>query len=238
MILIPAVDVLDHRVVQLVGGKQGTQQVDLPDPYAVAGGWLRRGAPYLHLVDLDGAFGKGSNLDVFARIIKDSPVPVEVGGGIRSEERLKACLDAGAARVILGTRAVKEPQWLVEMAQKYPDKIVLGLDTKGGKITVKGWQEEVPLSLDRMFDIIRDLPLAGVLNTNVDVEGQGHGVDKEQVRDFVTRCPHQVIASGGLTTEQDANDLSAAGAAAAVVGMAIYRGGLKPWLWDRPWTAV
>jgi len=237
MILIPAVDVLDHRVVQLVGGTPGTQQVDLPDPYRTAMGWTERGAPYLHLVDLDGAFGKGDNLEIFRRIIRDSPVPVEVGGGVRTEERLQALIDAGADRVILGTRAVKEPDWLVEMAGKFPDKVVLGLDTRGNKVVVKGWQEQAPISLKRMFTIIRDLPLAGVLNTNVDVEGQGRGIDPEQVRQFVTDCPKMVIASGGLTTKADAEALSAAGAAAAVVGMAIYKDQIRPWEWELPWVS-
>ena len=116
MIVIPAVDVLDHQVVQLVGGVPGSQQIVMPDPVKVAEMWVSKGAPYLHLVDLDGAFGKESNVPVFKRIIAEFDVPAEVGGGIRSAETVDELVAAGADRVVVGTKAVKEPEWLEEMA--------------------------------------------------------------------------------------------------------------------------
>jgi len=237
MMIIPAVDVLDHKVVQLVGGVPGSQQIILPDPYEVAEGWIAKGAGYLHLVDLDGAFGKGDNIDVFKRIIKGCGVPVEIGGGIRSEELIKELSDAGADRIVVGTKAVKEPGWFADMARRYPGKLVLGMDTKGDSITIKGWQENSDLSVDRMFDIIRDLPLAGVLNTNVDVEGQRKGIDRAQAESFISRCPCGVIASGGVTSEKDARILGDAGAIGAVVGLAMYTGIIRPWEWENPWNA-
>ncbi len=237
MIVIPAVDVLDHKVVQLVGGVPGSQQVVLPDIRETAAKWVAQGALYLHLVDLDAAFGKEDNSDAFCEVIRRCGVPCEVGGGIRSETQIRKYVNAGADRIVVGTKAVKEPEWLAEMARKFPGKLVLGLDMKGGKISIKGWQEEVDTSLSSVFAQISELPLAGVLNTNIDVEGQGKGVNAEANREFIKACPHDVIVSGGVTTENDAKIMSEAGASAAVVGMAVYKGMMKPWEWKTPWKA-
>ena len=235
--VIPAVDVLDHQVVQLVGGVPGSQQIVMPNPADVAEMWVDKGARYLHLVDLDGAFGKENNIPVFKRIIRDVGVPAQVGGGIRSAETIDDLISAGADRVVVGTKAVKEPEWLAEMADMHPGRIVLGLDTKAGRIAIKGWQESAQMTVGEMFDIIRDLPLAGVLNTNVDVEGQKKGIDERQARDFISRCPCDVISSGGVTSRMDADILADAGAVGAVVGLALYTEVIKPWEWDTPWMA-
>lgn len=111
------------------------------------------------------------------------------------------------------------------------------MDTKGGRIAIKGWQESAAMTVEQMFEIIRDLPLAGVLNTNVDVEGQRKGIDEAQARGFITACPHPVIASGGVTSERDARILSDAGAEGAVVGLALYTEVIRPWEWETPWEA-
>ncbi len=235
--VIPAVDVLDHQVVQLVGGVPGSQQIVMPNPADVVEMWVDKGARYLHLVDLDGAFGKENNIPVFKRIIRDVSVPAQVGGGIRSAETIDDLISAGADRVVVGTKAVKEPEWLAEMADRHPGRIVLGLDTKAGRIAIKGWQESAQMTVGEMFDIIRDLPLAGVLNTNVDVEGQKKGIDERQARDFIARCPCDVISSGGVTSRMDADILADAGAVGAVVGLALYTEVIKPWEWDTPWMA-
>lgn len=237
MIVIPAVDVMDHQVVQLVGGVPGSQQIVMPDPVSVAGMWVERGAEYLHLVDLDAAFGKEGNIPVFKEIIREYGVPAEVGGGIRSEETIEELVSAGFDRVVVGTKAVREPEWLEEMADRFPGRIVLSMDTKGGRIAIKGWQESARITVEEMFSRIRDMPLAGVLNTNVDVEGQRKGIDAEQARDFISRCPCPVIASGGVTSRDDARILSDAGAVGAVVGLAMYTEVIRPWEWDTPWMA-
>ena len=237
MRMIPAVDVMDHQVVQLVGGVPGSQQIVMPDPLAVAGMWVEKGAPYLHLVDLDGAFGKENNIPIFKRIIREYDVPAEVGGGIRDSETIDELISAGADRVVVGTKAVKEPEWLEEMADRHPGHIVLSMDTKGGLIAIKGWQESAELSVEDMFERIRDMPLAAVLNTNVDVEGQRKGIDEAQARDFISRCPAKVIASGGVTSRRDAEILADAGAEGAVVGLAMYTNVISPWEWDTPWQA-
>ena len=236
MRIIPAVDVMDHQVVQLVGGVPGSQQIVMPDPMSVARMWIDKGARYLHLVDLDGAFGKEDNRETFKRIIREFDVPAEVGGGIRDAETVEDLICAGADRVVVGTKAVKEPEWLEGIADRFPGQIVLSMDTKCGRIAIKGWQESAALTVQEMFDRIRDMPLAAVLNTNVDVEGQRNGIDEAQARDFIARCPVKVIASGGVTSQRDAEILADAGAEGAVVGLAMYTDVIRPWEWEKPWS--
>jgi phosphoribosylformimino-5-aminoimidazole carboxamide ribotide isomerase len=161
-------------------------------------------------------------------------LPVQVGGGVRSREVADYFLDSGAARVIVGTKAIKDPEWLESLARAYPMQIVLALDVKHGHVAVKGWQEASPVSLGEMFDRIRPIPLAGVLYTNVDVEGQGKGIDEGAVRSFVAACPHMVIASGGITSQEDIDHLDSMGVPEAVVGLALYTGKLNAeQLWRR-----
>ena len=237
MIVIPAVDVLDHKVVQLVGGMPGSQQVVLEDPFEVAMDWVAKGAPYLHLVDLDAAFGKEDNSDVFCRIIREAGVPVEVGGGIRTEEQIAKYVKAGAERIVVGTKAVTDTEWLKEMANKFPNKLMLGLDMKDGKIAIKGWQESAPIALEQMFRILETVPVVAVLHTDINVEGQQGGINRERVDRFCKDCPVTVIISGGVTTEEDAEAAAKSGAGGVVVGMALYKGTMKPWTFGRPWVA-
>lgn len=227
MIVVPAVDILDHRVVQLVGGVPGTEQVALPDPPSVAADWEAKGARRLHVIDLDSALGRGHNAQVIRRIVQESRVPVQVGGGVRSTEVAEYFLDCGADRVIVGTKGLKEPSWLEMMSRRHPKRIVLAIDMKGGRIQTHGWREDSPLGLDDVFARIADLPLAGVLYTNVDVEGQARGVDMEAVRSFVSRCPHMTIVSGGVTDQRDVEALEAMGVQEAVVGLSLYTGKLN-----------
>ncbi|MBQ2485665.1 MAG: 1-(5-phosphoribosyl)-5-[Candidatus Methanomethylophilus sp.] len=237
MIVIPAVDVLDHKVVQLVGGMPGSQQVVLEDPFEVAMDWVAKGAPYLHLVDLDAAFGKEDNSDVFCRIIREAGVPVEVGGGIRTEEQIAKYVKAGAERIVVGTKAVTDTEWLKEMANKFPNKLMLGLDMKDGKIAIKGWQESAPIALEQMFRILETVPVVAVLHTDINVDGQQGGINRERVDRFCKDCPVTVIISGGVTTEEDAKAAAKSGAGGVVVGMALYKGTMKPWTFGRPWVA-
>lgn len=227
MRIIPAVDIMDHRVVQLVGGVPGTEQVTLPDPLTAAADWEAKGAKRLHIIDLDSALGRGHNAQAMRLIIERAKVPVQVGGGIRSTEVAEYFLDCGADRVIAGTKGLKDPAWLRAMALKYPKRMVLALDMKSGRIQTHGWKEDSPLDLKEVFASISELPLAGVLFTNVDVEGQGKGIDRRAVQDFVTRCPHLTIVSGGVTDQRDVEALERMGVEEAVVGLSLYTGKLN-----------
>lgn len=224
LIVLPAVDILGGRVVQLVGGKPGTEKIILPNPLEVARKWEKLGAPGVHVVDLDAALGRGENLEVIESIIKSLSIPVQVGGGMRSHEKIDALIGLGADRIIVGTRALTDPEWMRRVSIDNPRRIVLALDVRGGRIQLKGWQESSPLKVEDLFENIRNIPLAGVLHTNVDVEGRGAGIDAEEMRAFIRSCPHPVVASGGIKNMDDILLLADLGAKAAIVGMALYKG--------------
>ena len=228
MKVIPAVDILEGKVVQLVGGRPGTEQIVLPDPLEVAKGWERQGAPAVHVVDLDGALGKGGNPNLIRKIVQGVKIPVEVGGGVRTTATVNQYLDWGADAVIVGTRAISDTNWLKDISYDHPRRVILALDVAHGKIQVKGWQESSRVQLDEMFDIIREFPLAGVLHTDVDVEGRAQGINPEEIRSFVARCPHPVIASGGIRSIDDIRLLEGMRVAGVVAGLALYTGRLNP----------
>lgn len=227
MIVIPAVDILGGRAVQLVGGKPGTEKISLPDPWNVAKGWEDKGAERLHIVDLDAAMGSGDNLAAISSIVDHTNVPIEVGGGIRTTEKAESLLDLGVD-VVVGTRAVMDHKWLNDLANSYPRRVILALDVKEGKIQVKGWKESSPETLEDMLRHTSDLQLKGVLHTNVDVEGQNKGINVEETKNFRSMCPHPVIESGGISSRSDVELLEEIGIEYAVVGMAIYTGAIKP----------
>ncbi len=228
MMVLPAVDILDGRVVQLVGGKPGTEQIVLPDPMEVAKDWEAKGAPMVHVIDLDGAFGKGGNPNLIHRMLTELRIPVQVGGGVRSTAMVDQYMTWGASRVIVGTKAITDTNWLTDIAQAHPGRIVLALDTAKGQIQVKGWQESSRLGLEQMFAIIEKLPLAAVLHTDVDVEGRAQGINVAEVRRFVEQCPHKVIASGGIRGMDDIRALESVGAEACVAGIALYTKRINP----------
>jgi phosphoribosylformimino-5-aminoimidazole carboxamide ribotide isomerase len=234
MMVLPAVDIMKGKVVQLVGGVPGTERVVLPDPLQMAKRWQEAGAPGLHLIDLDAALGVGSNLDVIEEICSRLEIPVQVGGGIRSSQLVDRLLGSGADAVIVGTKAIADQGWLEEISLSYPWKVILALDVKKGEVQVKGWQESSGIALAEIFKRIAGLPLRAVLYTNVDVEGREEGVSIEAVSEFVERCPLPVIASGGVSSMMDIQALDSLNIKAVVVGVALYTGGIRPeQLWGK-----
>lgn len=224
MNVVPAVDILQGKCVQLKGGDPATRLHEEEDPVARAKAFAAAGARLLHVVDLDAAFGSGDNADAVHDIVEGVGVPVQVGGGVRSEERLDVLLERGAERVVVGTRAVLDPDWLAEVAEERPRRIVLALDCAKGRVVVKGWREGTPLTLAAAVARVADLPLAGILTTNVDKEGRLGGPDVAGIADLVKRTPHPVLAAGGIASMKDLEALARAGASAAIVGAALYKG--------------
>ena len=224
MIAWPAVDLKDGRVVQLVGGRPGTERVSLPEPVAVARGWVERGFRALHVVDLDAALGTGSNRAAIEAILAALDVPVQVGGGIRDDALAAAYLAAGATRVIAGTRAVRDRVWLARLADDHPHRVVVAADTRAGEVLVQGWTEGAGLELLGFVRELGPLPLAAVLVTDVGREGRLTGADAPLFADVVAASAHPVLAAGGIANLEDLRRLADAGVAGAVLGMSIYAG--------------
>lgn len=235
MIAAPAVDVRDGRCVQLVGGRPEDERVSLPDPSRVAARWRAVGFRVLHVVDLDAALGSGDNLATVREVVGATDAEVQVGGGVRSEDRAEALLAAGARRVIVGTRAVDDPDWLASLATRLPDRIMVAADIRGGRVLTKGWTEDSGLTVDDFLRRIDGLPLAGVLITDVGQEGRLQGIRRDDMADILHTTEMRIWASGGITTEDDLDFLDTHGAAGAVLGMAIYTDTLDPAAVARRW---
>lgn len=222
--VVPAVDVQDGQVVQLVGGERGTGHT-YGDPVETARAWVDRGAQTLHLVDLDGAFdGERRNANVIENVVEAVDIEVQIGGGIRTVEDAVGLLDRGVDRVILGTAAVENPDIVAQISDHHPDTVMVSLDAKGGEVVVSGWTEGTGLDPADAATRYDDLGACAILFTDVDVEGQLAGVRTEPVRRVVKAVDIPVVASGGVATLDDVNALWRTGAAAAVVGTALYEG--------------
>lgn len=228
MIAWPAVDLKGGRVVQLVGGRPEAERVSLPDPVEIARGWLARGFRALHVVDLDAALGSGDNRGAIEAILAAVDAPVQVGGGIRDDATLDAYLAAGAERVIVGTRAVRDRAWLERAAARHPRRVVVAADTRDGQVLVRGWTETTGLDLHGFLGDLAPLPLAGVLVTDVASEGGLGGADVALFRDAAAACTHPVLAAGGIAGLEDLRRLADAGVAGAVLGMVLYAGDIDP----------
>lgn len=226
MIALPALDLSGGRVVQWVGGDPAAERVRLPDPLAVAARWEESGFAGLHVVDLDAALGRGGNRAAVRAILRRGAVPVQVGGGVREERDVEELLAAGAARVIAGTRAVEDPAWRERVAHRWPGRLVVAADTRGGAVTLRGWTARAPLAVDELVASLAGLPLAGVLVTDVDREGRAEGADASLFARLARLGAPPLQAAGGIAGRNDLLRLGAAGAAAAVLGMALYTGAL------------
>ncbi|AXR76724.1 1-(5-phosphoribosyl)-5-[(5-phosphoribosylamino)methylideneamino]imidazole-4-carboxamide isomerase [Natrarchaeobaculum sulfurireducens] len=222
--VIPAVDLQDGEVVQLVQGERGTEKT-YGDPVEAAERWIDAGADSLHLVDLDGAFeGERQNAEAIDAVLETVDVPTQLGGGIRTAEDAVGLLERGLDRVILGTAAVENPEIVAEISDTHPDSVVVSLDAKDGEVVVEGWTEGAGVTPVEAAERYDDLGAAAILFTNVDVEGRLEGVATDPVRDLVEATDVPVIASGGVATLEDVRALEAAGAGAVVVGSALYEG--------------
>jgi phosphoribosylformimino-5-aminoimidazole carboxamide ribotide isomerase len=222
MIAIPAVDIREGRCVQLVGGRPEDERVSLPDPAAVASRWHAEGFASLHVVDLDAALGSGDNADAIEKLVAATDVDIQVGGGIRTEERVELLLAAGVDRAVIGTKALDAPDWLADVASRWPNRVMIALDTRDGMILRKGWTEATALRVEAYLPTLADLPLAGVLSTDVGREGRLEGIDRNGCERVINASPHPVCISGGITTIDELHFLEGAGAASVVLGMAIY----------------
>jgi phosphoribosylformimino-5-aminoimidazole carboxamide ribotide isomerase len=222
--VIPAVDVRDGQAVQLVGGERHSGN-EYGDPVVAAERWVEQGARTLHLVDLDGAFeGERANAAAIERIVETIDVPVQFGGGIRTASDARDLLDRGVDRVILGTAAVENPEFVAEISETHPGSVVVSLDARGGEVVVSGWTEGTGLDPTTAAAEYEQRGAGAILFTDIDVEGRLDGVQTDPVRRLVDAVEIPVVASGGVATIDDIRALRDAGASAAVVGSALYEG--------------
>lgn len=228
MIAIPAVDLREGACVQLVGGSFQRERVRLDDPVEVAASWARYGFSWLHVVDLDAATGRGSNRELVYEILADSSVPVQVGGGVRSDEQAAELFEAGASRIIVGTRALEEEEWIADLSSRHPGEIVVACDVRERRVTTRGWVRTLPVDILDAVDTLNAYPLGGLLVTAVHREGRLEGADLPLMEDVAEASRFPVFAAGGVASMQDLRALDHRGVAGVVIGMALYTGALDP----------
>ncbi|MCJ7445967.1 MAG: 1-(5-phosphoribosyl)-5-[(5-phosphoribosylamino)methylideneamino]imidazole-4-carboxamide isomerase [Methanotrichaceae archaeon] len=225
----PAVDLQDGKCVQLVGGVPGTEVIALNDPIAQAERWVAEGADHLHIIDLDGAIrGKRINAPILNDIVRKLDLFIQVGGGIRTEEDVRALLELGVDRVILGTAALENPEIVLKLAEKYgSERIMVALDVRRGNVTTDGWKKVLSKRAIELGLLYKQKGAGSILSTNIDVEGQQKGIDIKPAKQLIEAINIPVVVAGGVTSVEDVLALRNIDAAGAVAGTAIYTGKLS-----------
>lgn len=235
MLLIPAIDLKQGQCVRLRQGRMEDATVFSSDPVAMAEHWRREGGRILHIVDLDGAFaGLPKNRQLIQEMVAAvGDMPVQVGGGIRSLEIIEAYLQVGVSRVIVGTKAIEDFEFLVNAAERFPQQILLGLDARNGAVATHGWDEDSGISALALARKAAALPIAGIVYTDIDRDGMMSGVNVDATVALAQGADVGVVASGGIATLQDLQRLKDAFAdcpelfLGAITGRAIYEGDLS-----------
>ena len=228
MQIYPAIDIRDGKCVRLKQGDYAQETVFGDDPVAMAERWVKEGATYLHIVDLDGAKqGLPVNRQAIRAVIQACGVPCQLGGGLRSDDHIRDALAWGVARVVVGTKALHSPEWLAQIAQQHPGRIVLGIDAKDGKVATRGWQDVSEIdALDLAKQCARP-PLSAIIYTDISRDGMMQGANVAAMAAMAAAVQVPVIASGGVTTIDDVQRLKDAGLAGCIIGRALYEGQLN-----------
>ncbi len=226
LILLPAVDVAEGKAVRLTQGEAGSE-TSYGDPVDAALEWARQGAQWIHLVDLDAAFGRGSNAAILRKVIRQvKGVQVEVSGGIRDDASLDAALESGAARVNLGTAALENPEWAANVIGRYGELVAVGLDVRGTTLAARGWTRDGG-DLWAVLERLEEAGCSRYVVTDVTKDGTLQGPNLDLLREMTTRTPKPVVASGGISSLDDIaalRDLVPLGVEGAIVGKALYAG--------------
>ena len=225
MQIFPAIDLSGGQVVRLYQGDYDKMTVYGADPCAVARDFIAAGAKYLHVVDLEGARdGTTANFETIRNIIRETNLKVEVGGGIRSEDVIRKYVDAGVLRVILGTAAITQPGFLAEMTQKYGDKIAVGVDIKDGYVAIKGWTQVSDQECFRFCEHLESIGVKTVICTDISKDGVLAGTNMELYKDLSKKFSMDFVASGGVSSLSDVEQLRDMQMYGAILGKAIYSG--------------
>ena len=223
--LLPAVDVSEGRAVQLVQGVAGSERV-FGEPVDSAQRWQRAGAQWVHLVDLDAAFGRGHNRDLLARVVGSLDIDVELSGGIRDDESLTSALATGCRRVNIGTAALEDPDWCAKVIAEHGDRVAIGLDVRGSTLAARGWTRDG----GDLYDVLARLDGEGCARyvvTDVNKDGMLQGPNLDLLRDVCSRTDAPVVASGGVSTIDDLTAIATLvddGVEGAIIGTALYTG--------------
>ncbi len=230
MLIIPAIDLKDGRCVRLIQGRMSDETIFSNAPEDMAVRWFEQGAKRLHLVDLDGAFqGKPVNKTAIKKIIHAVPVPIQLGGGIRDMDTIRAYFDLGLHYLILGTAAHKDPELVVEACDKFPGQILLGIDAKDDCVALEGWTEEIVLTPVELAKRFERVSITAVIYTDIHRDGMKTGPNIDATRTLATAIQAPVIASGGISTISDVfevSTLSESGVMGMITGRALYDGSL------------
>ncbi len=230
MIIIPAVDIRQGKCVRLLQGRADAETVFSDDPAAMALKWADAGARLIHVIDLDGAFSQSpQNLDEIKAIIDRVDVPIQVGGGIREMDTIRLYLDLGVSKVIIGTEAIRNPALVERAAREFPGAVVVAIDALNGKVAIEGWTEATKVTAIDLARRFEDCGVAGINFTDIQRDGMQTGPNIEQTRRLAQSVTIPVVASGGVSTLKDIEDLlplQADGIAGIITGKALYSGTL------------
>lgn len=228
MIIYPAIDLFDGKAVRLFKGDYTQMTIYSDDPTEIARDFVKNGATHIHLVDLEGAKdGTTPNLETICKIKKETGLFCEVGGGIRSMETVDKYISAGLDRVILGTAAVKDPEFAKQAAKKYGEKIAIGVDIKDGFVAVKGWTEKSDLDAFDFCEKMQNIGIGTVICTDISKDGAMNGTNHELYLELSKRCDMQIIASGGVSSIDDVKKLRDRNIYGAIIGKAYYTGAIN-----------
>lgn len=232
MIIFPAVDIQNGKAVRLKQGRAQESTVFAENPVEAARAWQARGARWLHVVDLDGAFdGAAQSRDIVRRICREISIPVQLGGGIRDEDTARAYLDAGVSRLIIGTLALEQPELFARLCRAFPGQIGVSLDAEAGRLKSRGWVADTGLSVDDVLPRLQDDGAAFIIYTDIERDGMQSGVNLTALTHLAHSARVPVIAAGGVATLADVQKLyplcRSGNLAGAVSGRALYEGTLN-----------
>ena len=227
MLIFPAIDIRGGQCVRLRQGDYAQETVFDADPVAVALRWAEQGAPRLHLVDLDGAkAGHPVNLEVVRRITEAVTIPCQLGGGIRLDDHVKEVFDAGVWYPIVSTQALKNPDWLHGLLGLYPERMILGIDARDGNVATEGWLESSEMSAIALARQFEESGLHAIVYTDIAKDGMMQGPNFDALFEMRHSTPTHIIASGGVSTIENVQQLHEAGTFAAIIGRALYEGSI------------
>lgn len=228
MIAIPALDLRDGACVQLAAGSYDREVIRIPDVIGVELAWRQYGFHHLHVIDLDAISGRGTNAELIRTILSRTEAEMQVGGGVKTREVIQELLNEGAEWVVIGSRALEDPDWLAEMSGLFPGSIIVAADVRDRKVLAQGWARARPMLVLDLIDELNRLPLAGLIVTASPDEDVAGGSHLSLMEDAAESADFPVLAAGPFSSINDLRAIADRGVSAAIIGAALYAGGMDP----------